>query len=119
MQLTKRFSQSFQVLASYTFSKVIDDAPDATSVVVANAGDDAKVAQNTLQPNQERGLGVNDVRHRFVFSAVWDLNYAQIVAEPRRQGPADALDAFHHLADSIRPAGEHRGHGRSVERRQQ
>lgn len=79
VQLTKRFSQNFQVLASYTFSKAIDDAPDATSVVTGNAGDDAKVAQNTLQPNTERALSVNDVRHRFVFSSVWDLNYAKYV----------------------------------------
>ena len=77
VQLTKRFSQNFQVLASYTFAKTIDDAPDATSVVVPNSGDDAKVAQNTLAPNQERGRSVNDIRHRFVFSAVWDLHYAQ------------------------------------------
>jgi hypothetical protein len=77
IQLTKRFSRNFQVLTSYTFSKVIDSAPDATSVVPGNAGDDAKVAQDTLAPNLERGRGVNDIRHRFVFSAVWDLNYAQ------------------------------------------
>jgi outer membrane receptor protein involved in Fe transport len=82
IQLTKRFSRNFQVLASYTFSKVIDSAPDATSVVPGNAGDDAKVAQDTLAPNLERGLGVNDIRHRFVFSAVWDLNYAQHIANP-------------------------------------
>ena len=77
VQLTKRFSTNFQVLASYTLAKTIDDAPDATSVVVPNSGDDTKVAQNTLAPNQERGRGVNDIRQRFVFSAVWDLTYAQ------------------------------------------
>jgi hypothetical protein len=77
IQLTKRFSRNFQVLASYTLSKVIDDAPDATSVVPGNAGDDSKVAQDTLSPNLERGRGVNDIRHRFVFSAVWDLDYGK------------------------------------------
>lgn len=76
IQLQKRFSQRFQVLTSYTYSKVIDTAPDATSVVSGNAGDDAKVAQDTLAPNLERGLGNADVRHRFVFSSVWDLSYA-------------------------------------------
>ena len=75
IQLTKRFSRNFQMLTSYTFSKVIDSAPDATSVVAGNGGDDAKVAYDTLAPNQERGRGQNDIRHRFVFSAVWDLNY--------------------------------------------
>jgi len=51
-----------------------DDAPDATSVVPGNGGDDAKVAQDTLAPNLERGRGLNDIRHRFVFSAVAELN---------------------------------------------
>jgi outer membrane receptor protein involved in Fe transport len=77
VQLTKRFSRNFQMLASYTYSKVIDSAPDGTSVVPGNAGDDAKVAQDTLAPNLERGRGVNDIRHRFVFSAVWDLDYGK------------------------------------------
>lgn len=76
IQLTKRFSRNFQVLASYTVSKALDTAPDATSVVTGNAGDDAKVTQDTLQPNLDRGLSVNDIRNRFVFSAVWDLSYA-------------------------------------------
>ena len=77
VQLTKRFSKNFQLLASYTLAKAIDTAPDATSVVSGNAGDDAKVAQDTLLPNLDRGPSVNDIRQRFVFSAVWDLNYAQ------------------------------------------
>jgi hypothetical protein len=76
IQLNKRFSRNFQVLASYTWSKEIDDDPDSTSVVVGNAGDDAKIVQNTLLPNLDRGRGANDVTSRFVFSSVWDLNYA-------------------------------------------
>src|SRR5207244_7771096 len=74
VQLTKRFSQNFLLQSSYTFSKVIDDAPDFTSVVVGG-GDDAKVAQDTLNPNAERGLGNSDVSHRFVLSGFWDLAY--------------------------------------------
>jgi outer membrane receptor protein involved in Fe transport len=77
IQLTKRFSRNFQLLSSYTLSKVIDSAPDGTSVVPNNGGDDAKIAQDTLAPNLERGRGVNDIRHRFVFSAVWDLDYGK------------------------------------------
>jgi len=76
IQLTKRFSQNFQVQSSYTFSKVIDDNPDFTSVVVGG-GDDTKVAQDTLNPNGDRALGNSDVRHRFVLSGVWDLAYAK------------------------------------------
>lgn len=68
------------MLASYTLAKAIDTAPDATSVVTGNAGDDTKVAQDTLQPNRERGSSVNDIRNCFVFSAAWDLNYAGSVS---------------------------------------
>ncbi|MBN9658514.1 MAG: TonB-dependent receptor [Acidobacteria bacterium] len=75
VQGTKRFSRNFQLLASYTFSKVIDTVPDATSVVVGS--DDAKVALDTLNPNNDRALGDTNVRHRFVASGVWDLNYFQ------------------------------------------
>jgi hypothetical protein len=82
VQLTKRFSRNFQVLTSYTFSKVIDSAPDATSVVPGNAGDDTKVAQDTLAPNLERGPGIADVRHRFVFSGIWDINYGKSSSNP-------------------------------------
>lgn len=65
------------MMASYTLSKVIDSAPDATSVVPGNAGDDTKVAQDTLTPNLERGPGLADVQHRFVLSGIWDINYGK------------------------------------------
>ena len=74
VQLSKRFSQNFQVLTSYTLAKVIDSRPDFTSVVVGT--DDSKNAQDTLNPNAERGRGNADIRHRWVFSGIWDVNYA-------------------------------------------
>jgi outer membrane receptor protein involved in Fe transport len=77
IQLAKRFSRNLQLLTSYTYSIVIDSAPDGTSVVPGNGGDDAKIAQDTLAPNLERGRGQNDIRHRFVFSGVWDLDYGK------------------------------------------
>jgi outer membrane receptor protein involved in Fe transport len=80
IQLTKRLSQSFQVQTSFTLSKVIDDDPDFTSVVVGT--DDAKNAQDTLNPNAERGRGNADIRKRFAFSGVWDINYAKSLANP-------------------------------------
>lgn len=73
VQLTKRFSQGFLIQTSYTFSKVIDDAPDFTSVVVG--ADDPKNAEYTIYPNLERGRGNSDIRHRFVFSGLWQINY--------------------------------------------
>jgi outer membrane receptor protein involved in Fe transport len=73
LQVTKRFAQNFQMLMSYTFAHAIDDAPDATSVVPANAGDDAKIVQNTLNIRDDRASSVNDIRNRFVISGIWDV----------------------------------------------
>jgi outer membrane receptor protein involved in Fe transport len=73
IQVSKRLSHSFQVQTSYTFSKVIDSRPDFTSVVVGT--DDSKNAQDTLNPNAERGRGNADITHRFVFSGIWNINY--------------------------------------------
>jgi outer membrane receptor protein involved in Fe transport len=73
IQVNKRFAQHFQMLASYTYSHTIDDVPDATSVVPANAGDDAKIVQNTLNIRDDRASSVNDVRNRFVISGIWDV----------------------------------------------
>jgi outer membrane receptor protein involved in Fe transport len=77
LQLTKRFGAGFQVQTSYTFSKVIDTAPDGTAVLPGNFGDDSKIAQDTLNPNLDRGLGNADITHRFVLSGVWDIGLAK------------------------------------------
>jgi len=74
VQINKRLTHNFQVLASYTLAHAIDDEPDFTSVVVGS--DDSKNAQDTLNPNAQRGRANADIRHRFVFSGLWDINYA-------------------------------------------
>jgi len=86
VQFQRRFSNQFQAQASYTLSKVIDTTPDATSVVPGNAGDDAKVAQDTLLPNLDRGPGLADIRNRFVLSGVWEVNYANSVTNAVLKG---------------------------------
>ncbi len=83
-QMTRRFSQNYTLQTSYTLSKVTDTAPEATAVVPANGGDDVKIAQNTLQPNLDKGLGDADTRHRFVASAAWDISYANGMNGPAR-----------------------------------
>ena len=75
LQINRRFAKHFQTLFSYTWSKVIDDAPDATSVVDGSGGDEAKQAQQSLNLNDDRAVGNADVPHRFVASGVWDLDY--------------------------------------------
>jgi outer membrane receptor protein involved in Fe transport len=84
LQVNKRFAQHYQLLFSYTFSKVIDDAPDATSVVTANASDDVKQAQYSLLLSDERGPGVANVPHRVVVSGLWDLDYFKGLHGPAR-----------------------------------
>jgi hypothetical protein len=75
IQLTKRFANHFQLQSSYTLSKVLDSRPDFTSVVVGT--DDSKNPQYTIYPNLERGRGNADVRHRFIFSGLWQLDYGK------------------------------------------
>ena len=74
--LKRRFSHNFQLLASYSLGKVIDDAPDSTSVVPFSF-DDAKMVEDPLNIRADRAAGINDQRHRFVLSGVWNLDYAR------------------------------------------
>jgi hypothetical protein len=74
IQLTKRLSHSLSVQTSYTFSKVIDDKPDQTQVVVGT--DDSKQVTFPTLPGMDRGRGNSDINHRFVFAGIWDINYA-------------------------------------------
>jgi hypothetical protein len=72
VQVSKRFSRSFLLQTSYTWSHAIDDDPDATAVVFGT--DDAKIVQNNLLPNLDRGNSNSDIRQRFVFSGLWNAN---------------------------------------------
>ncbi|MDT8068279.1 MAG: TonB-dependent receptor [Terriglobia bacterium] len=74
LEVKKRFAQNYQMAISYTWSHVLDNAPDATSVVPFSSGDDAKMVADPLSPFLDYASGVNDMRHRFVVSGVWDLN---------------------------------------------
>ena len=85
IQVNKRFAQNYQVMASYTFGKVIDDAPDATSVVPFSF-DDTKMVSDPLNIRADKAAGINDQRHRFVLSGVWDLNYASRFSSPIERG---------------------------------
>ena len=80
LQVSKRYARNFQLQASYTYSKVIDSRPDATSVVVGS--DDGKVAADTLNPNAERAIGYVNIKHRFVVSGVYDINYFNRLSGP-------------------------------------
>jgi hypothetical protein len=60
--LTKRFSHGFELLSSYTYSHSIDDSTDLQSTLEP---------QDSRFPGLERSNSVNDQRHRWVNSAVF------------------------------------------------
>src|SRR6266849_4829541 len=60
--LSKRFSHSFELLSSYTYSHSIDDSTDLQSPLEP---------QDSRFPFLERANSVNDQRHRWVTSAVF------------------------------------------------
>jgi hypothetical protein len=72
LSLNKRFTHNFTVLASYTWSKTIDDSsPSETD------------EGSTLNPRNlaaNRGLSNFDLEHRFVGSFIWDL--PSLTAQP-------------------------------------
>lgn len=73
IQLSKRFARGLTLQTSYTFSKVIDDKPDQTQVVVGV--DDSKQVEYPTLPGLDRGRGNSDINHRFVFAGVYDVAY--------------------------------------------
>jgi hypothetical protein len=60
--LSKRFSHSFELLSSYTYSHSVDDSTDLQSPLEP---------QDSRFPFLERANSVNDQRHRWVTSAVF------------------------------------------------
>jgi outer membrane receptor protein involved in Fe transport len=69
-QAVHRFSRGFQFIAAYTYSKAKDDRPDQTTVVVG--ADDGKIVENQLNPGADYARSDTDLRHRFVFSPVYE-----------------------------------------------
>jgi outer membrane receptor protein involved in Fe transport len=70
-QATQRFTRGFQFIAAYTYSRARDDRPDQTTVVVG--ADDAKIVQNQINPAGDYARSDTDLRHRFVFSPVYEI----------------------------------------------
>lgn len=75
--LKKRLSLGISFLASYTYSKAIDDASSfnmtgSASKPVAGEND---LAQNPFNLAAERGPSLFDARHRFVLSYQWSLPF--------------------------------------------
>lgn len=71
IELNRRLANKWSFSASYTLSKAKDDKPDQTSVVVGG-GDDGKIAEDQLGLAGEYARSDLDVRHRFIFSPLYD-----------------------------------------------
>jgi hypothetical protein len=65
INLEKRFSKHFQLLSSYTWSHSIDDGTDLQSTLEP---------QDSRFPQYEKGNSVNDQRHRWVTSGVFQTS---------------------------------------------
>jgi Carboxypeptidase regulatory-like domain/TonB dependent receptor len=70
VRLEKRYSHGLQYEAAYTFAHALDNASSA-SLGSVNNGD----FQDQRFPNQNYGNADFDVRHRFVFSYIYDLPF--------------------------------------------
>lgn len=73
--LRKRFSHGLSMLASYTFSKTLDDAStfNITGSASQSVAGENDLAQNPLDVKSEYGRSMFDARHRFVVSYQWNL----------------------------------------------
>ncbi len=69
-ELNRRFSNRWQFNTSYTYSNAKDNKPDQTSVVPG--ADDGKIAENQFDLTGEYARSDLDVRHRFIFSPVYE-----------------------------------------------
>src|SRR4029078_6859645 len=69
-EFNRRFANHWQFNTNYTLSKAKDDKPDQTSVVPG--ADDSKIAENQFDLTGEYGRSDLDVRHRFIFSPVYE-----------------------------------------------
>ena len=75
--LKKRFSHGLSFLASYTYSKAIDDASsfNMTGSAAKPVAGENDLAQNPFDVNAERGRSLFDARNRFVLSYQWSLPF--------------------------------------------
>jgi hypothetical protein len=75
--LKKRFSHGLSFLASYTYSKAIDDASsfNMTGSAAKPVAGENDLSQNPFDLAAERGPSLFDARHRFVFSYQWSLPF--------------------------------------------
>ena len=73
VKLQQRYSNGLSFLTSYAYSKSIDDTPGTPYNVTPSRSS----AENPQNFGLERGLSGFDLRHRFVFSPVYELPFGK------------------------------------------
>ena len=75
VSLRKRFAHGLSMLASYTYSKTLDDAStfNITGSASQSVAGENDLAQNPFDVKSEYGRSMFDARHRFVVSYQWNL----------------------------------------------
>jgi hypothetical protein len=75
--LHKRFTRDFSMLASYTFSKTLDDVSsfNITGSASQSTAGENDLAENPFDLSAEHGRSMFDARHRFVASYEWNLPF--------------------------------------------
>jgi hypothetical protein len=69
----KRFSNGFNLVSSYSWSKFLDNSFEGGSTV----GQDNGAYSNYYNRAADWGPSSNDIRHRFVFSSVYELPFGK------------------------------------------
>ncbi len=77
--LQKRFSRGFEFLASYTYSKTLDDVSsfNITGSSPQSVAGENDLAQNPFDLEAEYGRSLFDARHRFVLSYIWQVPFGR------------------------------------------
>jgi hypothetical protein len=73
-RLEKRFTHGVSLLSSYTYSKVITNAPQFRNAGGVSGAENSP-PQNSYDLSAERGLAAFDVRNRWTSTAVYDLPF--------------------------------------------
>ncbi len=77
LKYEKRFSHGLQMLAHYTWAKFLDDVSNGSSNLDWLSATNGRNLQNIWDYRQEKSYSSNDVAHRFVATAVYQLPFGQ------------------------------------------
>jgi hypothetical protein len=114
LRIQKRYSRGLQFQANYTFSKFIDDLTSRNELA-AYPGTDAFA--DYYNRRADRGLSGNDIRHRFIWSSIYELPAWKrrrylggwsvgLIGEVRTGSPLSVIELVNNtnsFSDGVRP----------------